>query len=116
MFIITRPDNAEVLEVDGATVPFYRFVIDGIEYIEFDTSKSGPPEPMVNAMLALGFVKGPKTKVIMINHKKPMGLYDKIGDNFQIDDIKDGDNYKLIFSYRSGASEQADLSQKSCKG
>ena len=112
---VQKPDNAEEFQVEGATVPFYKYKVGETEYIEFDTSRCGPPEPMVNAMIAVGLIKGPNTKVIMINHKKPMGLLDKIGENFDIEDTElDDGRAKLVFSYREGSTEKADLSDKSC--
>lgn len=106
----------EQISVNGATVPFFRYSVNDTVYIEFDTSKCGPPEPMVNAMSALALIDE-NTKVVMINHKMPMGLFDKIGANYQIEssDQPDG-TVKVVFSYKKGASENADLSQKSCGG
>jgi len=106
----------ETLEVDGATVPFYTYKIGETQFVEFDTSKCGPPEPMVNAMAGLKLVNE-NTKLAMINHKKPGGLLSKIGENYDIENekLEDG-RVKLIFSYKSGESEKADLSQNSCAG
>lgn len=102
---------------DGATVPFFKYKIGETEYIEFDTSRCGPPEPMVNAMTALGLLKNANTKVVMINHKKPGGLLDKIGENFDIQVSNRSDGLvEIVFSYKAGASEKADLTQKSCRG
>ncbi|WP_187648274.1 hypothetical protein [Nitrosophilus labii] len=111
------PQNAQKVEVPGATVDFYRFEKDGDTYYIFDTSRCGPPEPMVNAMSGLKLVKDPNTKLIMINHKKPMGLLDKIGNNYdiQIENLPDG-RVKLIFSYIEGSSEKANLNDSSCHG
>ena len=116
MQMITKPQNAEIFEVEGATVPFYKYTIGDIEYIEFDTSKCGPPEPMVNAMTALKYLKDKNTKVVMINHKKPMGLIEKIEENYDIEIIKNDKIVQLIFSYKEGKTEQADLNQQSCHG
>jgi len=104
------------LDVEGATVPFYTYTIEDTQYIEFDTSKCGPPEPMVNAMAGLAFVdKG--TKLVMINHKSPGGLISKIGENYDVEnETLDDGRVKLIFSYKEGESEKADLSQNSCSG
>jgi hypothetical protein len=53
----------------------------------------------------------------MINHKKPMGLLDKIGKNFHITDEEiDGGLVKISFTYKSGASEEANLEDKNCHG
>jgi len=109
--------NKQAVEVPGATVPFFTYTIGETQYYEFDTSKCGPPEPMVNAMAGLKMVDSPNKKVVMINHKKPMGLLDKIGENYDIKTEKmDDGRIKLIFSYRAGESEKADLSQDSCHG
>jgi hypothetical protein len=72
---------------------------------------------MVNAMAGLKMIDSPNKKVVMINHKKPMGLLDKIGENYDIEaeNMEDG-RVKLIFSYKAGESEKADLSQTSCGG
>jgi len=105
------------IEVEGATVDFYTFEKDGITYYQFDTSRCGPPEPMVNAMTGLKLIDSPNKKLIMINHKKPMGLLNKIGENFEIEteELPDG-NVKLTFSYKEGASDKANLNDASCHG
>ncbi len=109
--------NREKIEVEGATVDFYKYIKDGIEYYEFDTSRCGPPEPMVNAMAGLKLIDNPNKKLVMINHKKPMGLLDKIGQNYEIETqkLEDG-RVKLIFSYKPGESEKANLNDASCHG
>lgn len=107
----------EPIEVEGATVPFFTYKEGEDQIIEFDTSKCGPPDPMVNAMAGLKLLDGPGKKVVMINHKSPGGLLNKIGENYDILEEKlDGGLVKLTFSYRSGASEKADLSDNSCSG
>ena len=104
------------IQVEGATVPFYEVKSEEGRVIEFDTSECGPPEPMVNAMTALKFIDA-NTKVVMINHKMPMGLLNKIEENYDIakEDI-DGGKVRLTFSYRAGESEKADLNDASCSG
>lgn len=114
---ITKPVDAKEIKVEGQTVPFYEYKINDTTYIEFDTSRCGPPEPMVNAMLAVGLIKDKNTKVIMVNHKSPAGLLPKINANYNIEEgtTEDG-KAKLIFSYKEGMSEKANLSDKSCNG
>ncbi len=109
--------NKEKIEVPGATVDFYKYKDGDIEVYEFDTSRCGPPEPMVNAMAGLKLIDGPNKKLIMINHKKPMGLLDKVGANFNITDraLEDG-RVALEFTYKSGESEKANLNDASCSG
>jgi hypothetical protein len=107
----------ELIEVEGSTVPFYTYTIGETQFIEFDTSKCGPPDPMVNAMAGLKLLDAPNKKVIMINHKKPGGLISKIGENYDIEteNMEDG-RVKLTFSYKVGESEKANLADNTCGG
>ena len=105
------------IEVIGASVPFFTYELGEDQIFEFDTSKCGPPEPMVNAMAGLKLINEPGKKLVMINHKKPGGLISKIGENYdiEIENLEDG-RVKLTFSYKAGESEKADLSKNSCGG
>ena len=109
--------NKEAIEVAGATVPFFTYTLGEDQIFEFDTSKCGPPDPMVNAMAGLKLIDGSGKKLVMINHKSPGGLLAKIGDNYDVEteDLEDG-RVKLTFSYKTGESEKADFSQNSCDG
>ena len=109
--------NKEAIEVEGATVPFFTYSVEDTQYIEFDTSKCGPPDPMVNAMAGLKLLDAPNKKVVMINHKSPGGLLAKIGENYDIaeEKLEDG-RVRLIFSYKSGESENANLNDAACHG
>lgn len=105
----------EPLEVAGATVPFFTYILGESQVFEFDTSKCGPPDPMVNAMAGLALLDSANKKLVMINHKSPGGLLSKIGENYDIEEEKiDGGLVKLTFSYKSGDSEKADLSNNKC--
>ncbi len=108
--------NKEAIEVEGATVPFFTYKIEDTQYFEFDTSKCGPPDPMVNAMAGLKLLDAPNKKVSMINHKSPGGLIAKIGENYDIDEqkLEDG-RVKLVFSYKSEESEKANLADNTCE-
>ncbi|MCK4441603.1 MAG: hypothetical protein KAU90_06330 [Sulfurovaceae bacterium] len=105
------------IEVMGATVPFFEYKLEDTQYYEFDSSKCGPPDPMVNAMAGLKLVTDANKKLVMINHKTPAGLLNKIGENFDItnEKLEDG-RVRLVFSYKSEDSEKADLNQTSCHG
>lgn len=107
----------KALEVEGATVPFFTYTLEDTQYIEFDTSKCGPPDPMVNAMAGLKLLDAPNKKVVMINHKSPGGLLAKIGENYDIaeEKLEDG-RVKLVFSYKTGESEKANLNDAACHG
>jgi len=109
--------NKEALEVEGATVPFFTYTLGEDQVFEFDTSKCGPPDPMVNAMAGLELIDNPNKKLVMINHKSPGGLLAKIGENYNVEteELEDG-RVKLTFSYKAGDSEKADLTQNSCDG
>ncbi|NPA82746.1 MAG: hypothetical protein GXO31_09050 [Epsilonproteobacteria bacterium] len=111
------PQDAQKVEVPGASVDFYKYEKDGVTYYQFDTSRCGPPEPMVNAMAGLKLVKSPNVKLVMINHKMPMGLLNKIEENYDIEkeELPDG-NVKLVFSYKEGKSEEANLNDSHCDG
>ena len=105
------------INVEGATVPFFTYTIGETQYYEFDTSKCGPPDPMVNAMAGLKLIDSENKKLVMINHKFPGGLIAKIGENYTHtkEELEDG-RVKITFSYLPGKSEAADLTKNSCDG
>ncbi|MEA3455243.1 MAG: hypothetical protein U9R26_01930 [Campylobacterota bacterium] len=109
--------NREPIEIMGATVPFFTYTLGEDQIFEFDTSKCGPPDPMVNAMAGLKHIDTPNKKLIMINHKKPAGLLEKIAANYniEIEDMEDG-RVQLIFSFKEEESEKANLNDSSCDG
>jgi len=111
------PSDATLLHVNNATVPFFTYHKDGIEFISFDTSSCVPPEPMVNAMIALELLDAPSKKVVMINHRSPVGLLAKVQSFYDIDVTElDGGKLQLVFSYKEGITPNVDLSQKQCAG
>ena len=111
------PEDAQKVAVEGATVDFFKLEKDGQSTYYFDTSKEGPPHPMVNAMAGLGMIKGTNDTVVMINHKAPGGLFAKLEDDvkYVIEDLPDG-LVKVVFSYNPNAVAESDLSQTSCGG
>ena len=112
----TLPANATETQVEGSTVPFYTFEENRVSYLYFDTSKTGHPEPMVNAMAGLKALKDGQ-KLIMINHKAPMGLLPKIEADFDYT-IEELDNglFKITFSKKSDAQNATDFSDTACNG
>jgi len=88
------PSNAKQIEVLNATLAFF----EDENYYYFDSSLTAPPEPMTNALAGLNFLSGNK-KLVMINHKIPMGLFPKIEGHFdyEIEELEDG-NVKVIFT------------------
>ncbi len=116
MQTIIKPAEAEEFMPQGATVPFFKYQMGEDQIIEFDTSKCGPPEPMVNAMIGLKMVDE-HTKLLMINHKKPMSLLDRVEENYSIESANmDDGRIQLLFSYSHEKSENADLSNSACHG
>ena len=111
------PNDAEKIAVEGATVDFYKLAKDGQSTYYFDTSKEGPPHPMVNAMSGLNLIKGTNDTLVMINHKAPGGLFAKLEDDvrYVVEDLPDG-LVKVVFSYNSNAATESDLAQTSCGG
>ena len=105
----------ESIEVEGANVPFFRYTLEESQVFEFDTSKCGSPDPMVNAMAGLKLLDTEKKKLVMLNAAKPAGLISKIAENYDIETetLADG-RVKLTFSYKAGESEKADLSDNTC--
>lgn len=71
----------EKIEIKGSTVDFFKTVENGLTTYQFDTSRCGPPEPMINAMLGLQLLDD-NSQLIMINHKPPMGLFPKVEANY----------------------------------
>ena len=58
------PNDAEKTEVTGSSVDFFKKIEDGLSTYYFDTSKTGPPAPMVNAMCGLKVIKGTSTNKV----------------------------------------------------
>ena len=111
------PTDAVKIEVDGATVEFFKVSKDTQSTYYFDTSKEGPPHPMVNAMSGLKLIKGTEDKLVMINHKAPGGLFAKLDDDVaHVEEEIDGGLVKVVFTYNSEAGVDSDLTQTSCAG
>jgi len=111
------PKDAQKIDVEGATVDFYKLSKDGQSTYYFDTSAEGPPHPMVNAMSGLKLIKGTNDTLVMINHKMPGGLFGKLEADVKhvAEDLPDG-LVKVVFSYNSEAGVESDLTQTSCSG
>jgi hypothetical protein len=109
------PQDAQKIEVAGSTVDFYTYMKDNTTVYQFDTSMTGPPEPMVNAMAGLKLIDSADKELVMINHKAPGGLFAKVQENYNhsVEDIEDG-KVKVVFTYIAGESEKADLSDNTC--
>ena len=110
------PQDAVKIEVEGATVDFFKLEKDGQSTYYFDTSKEGPPHPMVNAMAGLKLIKGTNDTLVMINHKMPGGLFAKLeADVKHFDEELSDGLVKVVFS-SVDADVESDLTQTSCDG
>ncbi len=110
-------EKTSELKLSGVTVPFVAFEKGGVEYFGFDSRECVPPEPMVNAMIGLKLLDAENKKLIMVNHRLPVGLLAKIEEFYDIktEELENG-AVKLTFSFIKGKSEGADLSNSSCAG
>jgi len=110
------PSEASKIEVDGATVDFFKLEKDGQSTYYFDTSAEGPPHPMVNAMSGLKLIKNTNDTLVMINHKAPGGLFGKLDTDVahNTEDIAGG-LVKVTFT-SVNAGVDSDLAQTSCGG
>ena len=110
------PANAQEVEVSGATVPFHKYEDNGVTFLQFDSSRAGHPEPMINAMSGLQTV-GMDEKLVMINSKAPMGLFPKIEEdfNFEVENLEDG-RVKVVFTRRADGAVATNFEDTGCGG
>ena len=110
------PENAKQVEVNGATVPFMKYEENGTVIYQFDSSRSGHPEPMINAMSGLQTITA-NEKLVMINSKAPMGLFPKIEAdfNFEVEELVDG-RVKTTSTKRGENDLATDFNNTGCAG
>lgn len=115
--MLNIPNEAVKIEVDGASVDFFKLEKDGESTYYFDTSKMEPPHPMVNAMSGLQLIKDTKNTLVMINHKMPGGLFSKLEADVHYDAEEiDGGLVRVMFTYNADTGMESDFTQKSCGG
>ncbi len=104
------------IEVAGSTVDFFKEIKDGLTTYSFDTSKCGPPDPMVNAMAGLRLLDE-NSRLVMTNHKAPGGLFPKVEQEFayEIENLSDG-NARVTFTKKQGSQNTTDFTQNTCGG
>lgn len=110
------PQNAQEIEVNGATVPFHKYDNNGVVTYQFDSSSCGHPEPMINAMTGLQMISDNEA-LVMINSKAPMGLFPKIEAdfNFNVEDLESG-KFKITFTKRVAGDAGTDFNNTGCSG
>jgi len=87
------------LTIPGASLPFVAYEEEGVEYIEFNSTASHPPEPMVNFMKGFELIKGTDKRLVMINAQEPAPLYPRIATDltWEVEVLESGD-VKIVFS------------------
>ena len=112
----TLPQDATKIELEGATVPFFKYEENNRTIYLFDSSKCSHPEPMVNAMVGLKTIKDGEN-LIMINSKAPMGLFPKIEDDFsyEVEELSN-QTYKIKFTKKTDNLSKTDFNDTSCSG
>lgn len=110
------PKNAKKVELENATVEFYEFKQNEIEYLYFDTSLCSVPEPMINALLGLKQIANTNKKLLMLNHCIPNGLFPKIDKNFNFIIEEYEDIFKIEFSNKKEGKENIDYEDNQCSG
>ena len=106
----------EKIEVTGSTVDFYKEVENGLTTYMFDTSRYGPPAPMVNAMAGLQLLDE-NSQLVMINHKSPGGLFPRIENDFDYtEQTTEEGKSKVIFTKKANGKNITDFTQNSCSG
>ena len=68
----------ELIEVPRATLDFYKYEEDGLNFYEFDATKCQPPEPMVNTMCGLALLVSKDDRLVGKFFHEPFPLYDRI--------------------------------------
>jgi len=110
------PQNATKIEINGATVPFYKYEDNGVSFLQFDSSKSGHPEPMINAMTGLQTIQNDE-RLVMINSKAPMGLFPKIENDFSFEVQElDGGLFKITFARKGKDATNTNFNDNGCSG
>ncbi len=110
------PKEAQKIEPMGTTVDFFKAIEDEKSVYYFDTSKCGAPYPMVNAMAGLQLLDE-NSKLVMINHKVPGGLFPKVevDYDYDVEDLPDG-NVKVVFRKKVDAKGDTNFNENKCHG
>lgn len=109
-------NKSEKISVENSTIDFFKYDDKECTYYIFDSSKLSVPEPMINAMAGLRILNK-KSKLIMINHSIPLGLFTKIQKDFKYE-IEEMENeiYKITFSLKKEKSKNTNFNDFNCLG
>ena len=86
------------IEVPRTTLDIFKYEEDGITFYEFDATECQPPEPMVNAIVCLGLLKGENDRLAVTFFHEPTPLYEKVSPNFsyKVTPLDNGD-FRIVF-------------------
>ena len=70
--------SKEKIELERATLDFYKYEEDGLTFYEYDATACQPPEPMVNTMVGLSLLQSPTDRLVGKFFHEPFPLYDRI--------------------------------------
>lgn len=105
------------LKLPGSTLPFVEYQHSGVRYLEFDSTGTDCPVPMINAMAGLSEIVDTEDRLVMLNGFEPLGLYDKLEGCFswQVVNLPSGEK-RIEFRAIPGESGKIDFSDRYCRG
>lgn len=93
-------NNSENIYVKKSTVQFLKYFKKKKTYYIFDTSLCTQPEPMINALRGISLLNE-NSKLLMINHSIPLGLFLRIKNQIKYKVKKlNKDKYLIIFKIK----------------
>lgn len=109
--------NKQPIEIEGASLPFYRFQEGSDTIIEFDSTGCGCPIPMVNAMAGLQRTAASGEVLHMVNGFEPVGLYARIEGHFTWTVKAESDKQvRISFTPVPGRAGELDFGNNRCNG
>lgn len=90
--------NKELVKIPKTTLDIYRYEDNGVIYYEFDATKCTPPEPMVNAIACLNYLKDENERFVGVFFHEPTPLYEKLNGKFEYEanELDSGD-FRIVF-------------------
>jgi hypothetical protein len=109
--------HKQLIQIEGASLPFYRFQEGSDTIIEFDSTGCGCPIPMVNAMAGLQRAAASGEILHMINGFEPVGLYARIEGYFNWSvRLESGKQVRICFTPVLGRAGELDFGNNQCHG
>ena len=90
--------DKKLIKIPKTTLDFYKYEEDGITFYEFDATNSCAPEPMMNAMVALGMLKSENERLVGTFFHEPSPLFQRISQYFTYEstELQNGD-FRIVF-------------------